>query len=188
MVQGGNTGLVGGGVPAGGEVLLSTKRLRELGPVDVTARQVTVGAGVPAVVLQAHVRAHGLDVGVDLGSRDSATVGGMVATNAGGERVLRHGPMRSQLVGVEAVLADGSVVSRLDGLVKDSTGYDLGGLLCGSEGTLAVLTRIRLHLVRLPRARTVLLAGVADVAAAASYPDRLARRPGLDGGGRGVHR
>ena len=99
VVQGGNTGLVGGGVPAGGEVVLSLRRLTALGEVDVAAGQVTAGAGVTLADLQRHVRAAGADFGVDLAARDSATVGGLVATNAGGIRVLRHGSMRAQLRG-----------------------------------------------------------------------------------------
>jgi FAD/FMN-containing dehydrogenase len=147
--QGGNTGLVGGGVPLRGEVVLSLSRLRDLGPVDLDARQITAGAGVS---LQQVADAHpDLDLGVLIASRDSATVGGAVATNAGGLRVLRSGPMRSQLRGVEAVLSDGTVLSHLSGLVKDNTGYDYPTLLAGSEGTLAVITRARLQLV--PRLR-----------------------------------
>jgi FAD/FMN-containing dehydrogenase len=143
--QGGNTGLVGGGVPLHGEVVLSLARLGGLGPVDTDAGQVTAGAGV---TLQQVSDAHpGLDLGVFIASRHSATVGGAVATNAGGLRVLRHGPMRAQVRGIEAVLADGTVVSHLSGLVKDNTGYDYPSLLAGSEGTLAVITAVRLRLV-----------------------------------------
>jgi FAD/FMN-containing dehydrogenase len=143
--QGGNTGLVGGGVPLHGEVVLSLSRLNELGPVDVQARQVTAGAGV---TLQRLGEAHpDLDFAVVIASRGSATVGGAVSTNAGGLRVLRYGPMRAQLRGVEAVLADGSLVSHLSGLTKDNTGYDYGSLFAGAEGTLAVITRARLQLV-----------------------------------------
>jgi FAD/FMN-containing dehydrogenase len=154
--QGGNTGLVGGGVPLRGEVVLSLQRLRALGPVDTRRGQVTAQAGVTVAALQAHARAAGWDYGVDLGARDSATVGGTVATNAGGVRVVRHGPTRAQVVGYEAVLADGRVLRRLDGLEKDNTGYDLGSLLCGSEGTLAIVTAARLRLV--PRAPNVVAA------------------------------
>jgi FAD/FMN-containing dehydrogenase len=100
--------------------------------------------------LQAHARAAGWDYGVDLSARDTATVGGTIATNAGGMHVLRYGSTRRQLLGVEAVLADGRVIRRLDGLEKDNTGYDLSGLLCGSEGTLAVVTSARLRLVPRP--------------------------------------
>ncbi|MER6519271.1 FAD-binding oxidoreductase [Streptomyces sp. NPDC060334] len=159
--QGGNTGLVGGSVPdpSGTEVVLSTRRLTALGPIDVAARRVTVGAGVPLAAVRRHVASRELEFGVDLASRDSATLGGMIATNAGGERVVRYGTTRANVVGVEAVLADGSVLDRLAGLPKDNTGYDLTGLLVGSEGTLAVITRARLALVpHLPRRVTALLA------------------------------
>lgn len=147
--QGGNTGLVGGGVPddSARAVVVSTRRLHQMDPVDTVAGQVTVGAGATLGRVQAHVRDAGWDVPVDLAARDSATIGGMVATNAGGVRVLRHGAMRANVLGVEAVLGDGTVVSHLGGLVKDNTGYDLAGLLCGSEGTLGIVTRVRLRLV-----------------------------------------
>jgi FAD/FMN-containing dehydrogenase len=185
VVQGGNTGLVGGGVPppaGAGEppVVLVTTRLRELGEVSAAARQVTAGAGVPLAALTAHARAAGLDFGVDLAARDSATVGGMVATNAGGIRVVRYGSMREQLAGAEAVLADGRIVSRLDGLAKDSTGYDIGHLLAGSEGTLAVLTRLRLRLVPFERERAVAFVAVTGTADAVDLLGALrAQLPGL---------
>ena len=147
--QGGNTGLVGGGVPLHGEVVVSAARLTQLGSVDHEASQVTAGAGV---TLQQVAEADAeLDLGIQIASRASATVGGAVATNAGGVRVLRYGPMRAQLRGIEAVLSDGSVVSHLAGLVKDNTGYDYPSLLAGSEGTLAFITQVRLRLV--PRVR-----------------------------------
>ena len=165
-VQGGNTGLVGASVPTDGAVLLSTVRLRGLETVDELSAQVTVGAGVALITLQQHARKVGLDVGVDFAARESCTVGGMVATNAGGERVLRYGTMRAQLLGIEAVLADGTVVSRLTGLPKDNTGYDVVSLLAGSEGTLGVITRVRLRLVPLLADRAVALVAVADTAAA----------------------
>ena len=165
-VQGGNTGLVGASVPTAGAVLLTTARLRDLDPVDEVSAQVTVGAGVPLVTLQQHARAAGLDVGVDFAARESCTVGGMVATNAGGERVLRYGTMRAQLLGIEAVLADGSIVSRLTGLPKDNTGYDVVSLLAGSEGTLGIITKLRLRLVPLFTSRAVALIAVDGTAAA----------------------
>ena len=131
------------------------------GPVDPVEAQVTAGAGVTLERLQEHARAAGLDFGVDLAARSAATVGGLVATNAGGIRVLRYGSMRAQVTGLEAVLADGTVVSRLSGLAKDNTGYDLTQLLVGSEGTLGVVTRARLRLVPLLPARAVALVGLA---------------------------
>jgi FAD/FMN-containing dehydrogenase len=158
--QGGNTGLVGGGVPLHGEVLVSLRRLSSLGPVDRRAGQVTAGAGVTLGALQTHAEAAGWSFGVDLGARDSATVGGMVATNAGGTRLIRYGPMRHQVLGVEAVLADGRTLRRLTGLLKDNTGYDLAGLVTGSEGTLAVVTQVRLRLVPPRPQRAVAVLGV----------------------------
>jgi FAD/FMN-containing dehydrogenase len=166
VTQGGNTGLVGGGVPSGGEVVLSTSRLRDIGPVDVVAGQVTVGAGVTLTALQEVVRPLGLDFGVDFAARDSATIGGLVSTNAGGERVLRYGTMRQQVVGLEAVLADGSPLSRLEALPKENTGYDLVGLLAGSEGTLAVITAVRVRLWPLLAHRTVALLALDSARAA----------------------
>jgi FAD/FMN-containing dehydrogenase len=153
--QGGNTGLVGGGVPLDDEVVLSLRRLGDLEPIDTTAGQVTAGAGVTLSALRQAASATGWAYGVDLASRDSATVGGMIATNAGGTRVLRYGDTRAQVLGVEAVLGTGSVVSHLGGLVKDNTGYHLSGLMCGSEGTLAVVTAARLLLVPALTHRTV---------------------------------
>ena len=159
--QGGNTGLVGGGVPRQGEVVLSLTRLNQLGPVDQEAAQVTAGAGVTLARVAAADPE--LDLGVLIASRDSATVGGAVATNAGGVRVLRFGPMRAQLRGIEAVLADGTVISHLAGLAKDNTGYDYPSLLAGSEGTLAVITAARLRLVPRLRDTVTALVGLAGL-------------------------
>jgi FAD/FMN-containing dehydrogenase len=145
--QGGNTGLVGGGVPLAGEAVMSLRRLAGVTDIDVRAGQLTAGAGTSVADVQAAAVAAGWAYGVDLGSRDSATVGGTVATNAGGLQVLRHGATRAQLVGLEAVLGTGATVSHMGGLLKDNTGYDLAGLLCGSEGTLGVVTAARLRLV-----------------------------------------
>jgi FAD/FMN-containing dehydrogenase len=180
---GGNTGLVAGTQAPAGAVLLATANLRQLDPVDVDAGQVTAGAGVTLGVLRDHVTssAPGWSFGVDLGARDSATVGGMIATNAGGIRVVRHGHMRAQVLGLEAVLADGSVLRHLGGLVKDNTGYDLAGLLCGSEGTLGVVTAARLRLVPEPPDRLVAVT-VLDGWPAAVHLAGLLRRTvdGLD--------
>jgi FAD/FMN-containing dehydrogenase len=166
--QGGNTGLVGGGVPAGvdGAVVLSTRRLTGLEPV-LADGTVVAGAGATLAAVQAHAARAGWQLGMDWAARDSATVGGAIATNAGGLRVLRWGPARAQLVGAEVALTSGALLSRVDGPLKDSTGYDLSGLLCGSEGTLGVLTRLRLRLVPpLPAGRAVALVGVPGITAA----------------------
>jgi FAD/FMN-containing dehydrogenase len=164
--QGGNTGLVGASVPSDGEVVVSTARLREITDLDTDQAQVTVGAGVSVVALQQFARAHDLAFGVDLAARDSATIGGLVATNAGGVNVVRYGSTRDQVVGLEAVLADGSVIRRLQKLPKDNTGYDLLGLLPGSEGTLAVITAVRLRLWPLLTKRSVALLALDSTAAA----------------------
>jgi len=170
--QGGNTGLVGGGVPRprGGdphsprqsEVVVSLARLCHLEPVDQVGGTVVAGAGVTLAMLQAHARAAGCEVGVDFASRDSATVGGMVATNAVGTRVLRHGDVRAQVRGLEAVTAAGTVVARMTALPKDSTGYDLPGLLVGSEGTLAIITRVVWRLVPPSREPVTALLGLSS--------------------------
>ena len=155
--QGGNTGLVGGGVPLGGEVVVSLQRLSAVEEVDAVLGQVTVGAGATLAALQQAARSADQDAGLDFGARDSCTLGGVVACNAGGARALRHGTARAHVAGLEAVLADGSVISRLGGLTKDNAGYDLPALLVGSEGTLAVVTRIRWRLVPLLSSRVAAL-------------------------------
>jgi FAD/FMN-containing dehydrogenase len=155
--QGGNSGLVGGSVPRGGEVVISLQRLNETGQIDSALGQVTVGAGVTLAGLQDIARAAGEDAGLDFGARDSATLGGIVACDAGGARALRHGTARAHVAGLEAVLADGSVISRLTGLPKDNAGYDLPSLLIGSEGTLGIITRVRWKLTPLLRSRVAVL-------------------------------
>jgi FAD/FMN-containing dehydrogenase len=159
--QGGNTGLVGGSIPHQGEVVLSMRRLDRLGPVDERRREVTVGAGVTVGALHTHARQAGLEYAVDLSSRDSATIGGTIATNAGGMNVVANGDTRRQVLGLEVVLADGTVASRLGGVSKQSTGPDLFQLMVGSEGTLGVVTAARLRLIpRLETEPMVILVGV----------------------------
>jgi len=159
--QGGNTGLVGGSIPHHGEVVLSLRRLDRIGPVDERLREVTVDAGVTVGALQTHARRVGLRYGVDLASRDSATVGGTIATNAGGMNVVANGDTRRQVLGLQVVLADGTVASRLGGLSKQSTGPDPFQLMVGSEGTLGIITAARLRLLsRLESEPMVILVGV----------------------------
>ena len=184
--QGGNTGLVGGSVPrptpSGGDgpVVLSTARLTAIGALDQTTGQITVEAGVTLAALQAVVRNSGWRFAVDLGARDRATIGGMIATNAGGLHVVAHGMMRRQVLGLEAVLPTGRLLHHLAGLTKDNTGYDLGGLLCGSEGTLAVITAARLRLIPEPSERVVALLGLASVDDAVALSGRLRRCDGIE--------
>jgi len=171
--QGGNTGLVGGGVPLEGEIVLSLRRLSWVADEDFQGGQITAGAGTTIGVIQSAAGASGWDYGVDLGSRGSATIGGTIATNAGGLQVLRHGSTRAQLLGVEAVLGTGVTISHLGGLIKDNTGYDLGGLLCGSEGTLGVVTEIVLRIVRVPESTETVLAAFSTMGDAGEAVSRI---------------
>lgn len=171
--QGGNTGLVGGGVPHRGEVVVSLERMRRIGAVDAAGRQLTADAGATLAAVQAAATSVGLRYPVDFGARGSATIGGTVATNAGGINVLRHGMTRRHVVGVEAVLGTGEVVSRLGGLVKDNTGYDFASLLCGSEGTLGIVTAVRLQLAPNPPGRTTALVGLDSVGSVVDLLSRL---------------
>ena len=158
--QGGNTGLVGGSIPHNGEVVLSLRRLDRMGRIEEGAREVTVGAGVTIGALQDHAKRAGLAYGVDLASRDSATVGGTIATNAGGMGVVANGDTRRHVLGLEVVFADGTVATRMSGVGKQSVGPDLIHLLVGSEGTLGVITAARLRLGG-PRADDLLVCLVA---------------------------
>lgn len=149
VVHGGMTGLVGACVPQQGEVVLSLERLRSIEEIDPINATVTVQAGVCLDTLQKAAAEHSLFFPVDIGSRGSCQIGGMVATNAGGNRVLRYGMMRESVLGLEAVLADGTVISRMVKVLKDNAGYDLKHLFIGSEGTLGIITRVLLKLVPL---------------------------------------
>ncbi len=139
--QGGRTGLVGGATTRAGDVALSLERMRAIAPIDTFGPTVEVEAGVPLETLQQAARQAGLLYPIDLGARGSATIGGTLATNAGGNSVLRYGMTRDQLLGLEVVLADGTVLSSMNRLIKNNTGYDLKQLFVGSEGTLGIITR-----------------------------------------------
>lgn len=158
--QGGNTGLVGGSVPRRNEAVLSLARLDRIIRCDADEALIVAEAGTTLGAAQAAAGRVDAELGIDLAARDSATLGGMVATNAGGIHVVRHGPMRSRLAGIEVVLADGTIASRLSGLMKDNVGYDLAQLMAGSEGTLGVVTKVVLRLVPVPRYRVVALVGL----------------------------
>ncbi len=173
--QGGNTGLVGGSVPMDGELVLSLRRLSEVTGVDPVARTLSAGAGVTVAQAQRAARDHGLEFGIDLASRDTATLGGIVSTNAGGVRMIRYGNTRAQLLGIEAVLADGRVLTRWKQLTKDNVGYDLPGLLAGAEGTLAVLTKVLMKLVVPGGVTQVALIGIDRVDDALTLLDAVSR-------------
>ncbi|MGO9332568.1 MAG: FAD-binding oxidoreductase [Acidimicrobiales bacterium] len=168
--QGGNTGLVGGSVPRDGEAVLSLSRLNRVLGCDPEEGLLVAEAGTTLATAQAAAAGVHAGLGIDIAARDSATLGGMVATNAGGIHVIRYGPMRARLGGIEVVLADGTVASRLSGLVKDNVGYDLAQIMTGSEGTLGVVTKVVLHLVPLPRFRVTALIGLRGIAHSAADP------------------
>ncbi|MGX9787251.1 FAD-binding oxidoreductase [Mycobacterium sp. MMS18-G62] len=162
-VQGGRTSLVAGTVPEHDDVLLSTERLRDVGEVDVVERRVHVGAGVTLAEVQRAAAAEGLVFGVDLAARDSATVGGMASTNAGGLRTVRYGNMGEQVIGLDVALPNGSVVHRHSKVRRDNTGYDLASLFIGAEGTLGVITGLDLRLHPTPKQRVTAICGFADL-------------------------
>lgn len=162
-VQGGRTSLVAGTVPENDDVLLSTERLTEIGEVDATERRVRVGSGVTLAELQRATAAAGLLFGVDLAARDSATVGGMASTNAGGLRTVRYGNMGEQVIGLDVALPDGSVVHRHSQVRADNTGYDLAALFIGAEGTLGVITALDLRLHPVPPHRVTAVCGFATL-------------------------
>ncbi|MFM8745758.1 MAG: FAD-binding oxidoreductase [Aestuariivirga sp.] len=147
IVQGGLTGLAGGAAPLGNEIAISLELMRGIEEVDTAAATMVVKAGTPLAECQAAAAEHGLFLALDLGSRGSCQIGGNLATNAGGIRVIRYGMMREQVLGLEAVLADGTVVSSMNRMLKNNAGYDLKQLFIGSEGTLGIITRavLRLH-------------------------------------------
>ena len=167
-VQGGRTSLVAGTVPEHGDVLLSTERLTELGEVDTVERRIRVGAGVPLSRVQHAAAGAGLLVGIDLAARESATIGGMAATNAGGLRTVRYGAMAQQVLGLEIVLPDGSQVRRHSAVRADNTGYDLPALFIGAEGTLGVITTLDLRLYPVPAKRITAVCGFDDLDALVS--------------------
>lgn len=145
-VQGGMTGLAGGATPDAAEVALSLERMSSVEEVDREAATITALAGTPLALVQQAAEAAGFRCGVDLGARGSCTIGGNVATNAGGVQVLRYGMARRNLLGLEAVLADGTVVSGLNKMVKNNAGWDWTQLFIGSEGCFGVVTRVVLAL------------------------------------------
>jgi FAD/FMN-containing dehydrogenase len=162
-IQGGRTSLVAGTVPEHDDVLLSTERLTELGEVDVVERRIHVDAGVTLSEVQRAAAAAGLVFGVDLAARDSATLGGMASTNAGGLRTVRYGNMGEQVIGLDVALPDGSVVHRHSRVRRDNTGYDLASLFVGAEGTLGVIIALDLRLYPTPTHRVTAMCGFDDL-------------------------
>lgn len=162
VVQGGLTGLAGGASAQEGEVALSLDRMAGVEAIDRAAMTMTVKAGTTLAAVQAAAEEAGLFYAVDIGARGSCTIGGTIATNAGGIRVVRYGMTRLQVLGLEAVLADGTVLSDMGGMLKNNTGFDLKQLFIGAEGALGVVTRAVLRLQPAPRARATAWLAVAD--------------------------
>lgn len=162
-VQGGRTSLVAGTVPENDDILLSTERLTHIDEVDTVERRVRVGAGATLAAVQRAAAAAGLLFGVDLAARESATVGGMASTNAGGLRTVRYGNMGEQVLGLDIALPDGSVVHRHSEVRRDNTGYDLAALFVGAEGTLGVITGLDLRLHPTPTHRVTAICGFAGL-------------------------
>ena len=152
---GGLTGLVEATTADDSEVAISLERMNAIEEIDIASRTMTVQAGVPLQVVQEAAEAEGLLFPLDIGARGSATIGGNVATNAGGNRVIRFGMMRDQILGMEVVLADGTVLSSMNKIIKNNTGYDLKQLFIGSEGTLGIVTRLVLKLRPAPTSQNM---------------------------------
>lgn len=159
VTHGGVTGLVDGNLSTEDDIILSLERQNQIEKIDPVGRTVTVGAGAVLQQVQEAADRVNLKLGLDLGARGTCTIGGNISTNAGGLSVLRYGMAREQVLGLEAVLADGTVVSSMNSMMKNNAGYDLKQLFIGSEGTLGVVTRAVLRLrSATPQATTALLA------------------------------
>ncbi len=163
--QGGNSGMSGGATPdeSGEAIILSLRRMDTVRAFDVEARQITCEAGVILQTLHETAEAHNLRFPLTLGGKGSATIGGLISTNAGGTQVLRHGSMRAQVLGIEAVMANGEIFDTLRPLKKDNRGFDLKQLLIGSEGTLGIVTVATLRLLPALADRAVLWAGLGEI-------------------------
>ncbi|HEX7852152.1 MAG TPA: FAD-binding oxidoreductase [Sphingobium sp.] len=172
-VVGGQSGTCGAAVPSDGGLALSLERMNEVEEVDLVSMTMTVGAGCILQVAQERAEEQGVFLPLDLGARGSATIGGVIGTNAGGNRVIRWGMMRDMVLGLEAVLADGTVVSSLGKMIKDNAGYAWKHLLIGSEGTLGIVTRAVMRLRPLPTNRQTALVGLSSFADAITVLRRL---------------
>ena len=173
--EGGRTGLVGGCISRPQQVLLSLGRMADIEAIYPEERVAVVQAGVSLEALQNAAVAYGLEPGIDLPARGTATIGGMVSTNAGGIMAHRYGVMRHRVVGIEAVLADGSIYSDLTRVLKNTAGYDLKHLFIGAEGTLGIVTRVSVRLEPLPEATATVLLGLQSVEACLAAIDLALR-------------
>ncbi|MEM7173006.1 MAG: FAD-binding oxidoreductase [Pseudomonadota bacterium] len=171
--HGGRTGLSGAAISRPGQLIVMLDRFNAVEDLDPVAGVVTVGAGVTLQRLNEAAADHGLSAGIDLGARGTATIGGMISTNAGGNEAFRNGVMRQRVLGLEAVLPDGSIFEDLTRVSKVTDGYDVKQLLIGGEGTLGIVTRAALQLVPLVEPTCSALCACRDGAAALSLFNRL---------------
>jgi FAD/FMN-containing dehydrogenase len=166
VAQGGRTGLAGGAATVARQIICDLGGLAQIEEIDPVARVAIVQAGVTLGALQEACALHGLDPGIDLAARGSATIGGMVSTNAGGIMAFRNGTMRHRVLGLEAVLPDGRLFCDLTRVLKTSAGYDLKHLFIGAEGTLGIVTRVAVRLDPVAGASATALVGLPDAASA----------------------
>lgn len=166
VAQGGHTGLVGGCQSHPGQIVLSLTRMALVEAIYPDERVAVVQAGVALEALQSAAIAYGLEPGIDLAARGTATIGGMVSTNAGGIMAHRYGVMRHRVLGLEGVLPDGTIYSDMTRVVKNTAGYDLKHLFIGAEGTLGIVTRVVIKLEPLPQCTATVMLGLPSVAAA----------------------
>lgn len=173
--QGGLTGLVNGADTRADEIAISLERMNKIEEIDVDSRTMTVQAGVPLQAAQEAAEKDRMIFPLDLGARGTATIGGNVSTNAGGNRVIRYGMMREQILGMEVVLADGTLISSMNKIIKNNTGYDLKHLFIGAEGTLGIVTRLVLRVRPEPVSQDMAFIAVnsfQEVVAFLNYVDR----------------
>ena len=167
--HGGLTGLVDGTTSNNKEVAITLERMNKIEEIDVESRTMTVQAGVPLQLVQEAAEKADLLFPLDLGARGTATIGGNVSTNAGGNRVIRYGMMRDQVLGMEVVLADGTIISSMNKIIKNNTGYDIKQLFMGAEGTLGIVTRVVLRVRPIPRSQDMAFIAVNEFSQVTSF-------------------
>jgi FAD/FMN-containing dehydrogenase len=175
VTHGGLTGLVGGAISGKQDIVLSLERLNNIEELDTANRSMTVQAGVPLQTVHEKADACALKFAVDLGARGSCTIGGNIATNAGGNQVIRYGMMRENVLGLEAVLADGTIISSMNKMLKNNAGYDLKQLFIGTEGTLGIVTRAVLRLRQRPSTQNTAFVAISSFAGITEFLAHMER-------------
>ncbi|HIL98287.1 MAG TPA: FAD-binding oxidoreductase, partial [Pseudomonadales bacterium] len=176
--HGGLTGLVEGAASIKREVAITMERMNKIEEVDIESRTITVQAGVPLQLVQEEAEKAGMLFPLDLGARGTATIGGNVSTNAGGNRVIRYGMMRDQVLGMEVVLADGTIISTMKKIIKNNTGYDIKQFFIGAEGTLGVVTRLVLRVRPMPISQNMALVAVNEFSQVTTFLNHVDRALG----------